>query len=411
MKHRRLTADERQSALELLPEVALLEQCRQITEQAIDEAGRLMLMAILQASAEQLTGPQSGGRAKPAGHLRHGSQPGSVYLGASKVRIERPRVRTRDGKEAKILAYETLRTDEAACAKVHHAVVSGLSSRKYKAAVETSLEAVGLSKSGVSRKFVKESARKLKELNERPVPADLVAVLLDGLETGGCSTIIAVGIDASGGKHALGLVEGTTENKAVAADLLRSLIERGLDPNVRRLFVVDGAKALKAAIREIFGTDQPIQRCRVHKKRNVLERLPKTKQAYVKSAMNAAWKLPEVQGVAKMKELAAELRVNHPDAANSLLEGLEETFTVNTLGLPPLLVLSLATTNLIENPNGAIRQAIRRTKRFNGADHAKRWVASVLLEAELNFRTLKGFKDLWILQAALGHPLEREEVV
>lgn len=166
--------------------------------------------------------------------------------------------------------------------------------------------------------------------------------------------------------------------------------------------MTDGSKALKAAIREVCGTRHPIQRCRVHKKRNVEGRLPAPKWQYVKAAMNAAWKLPKEEGIRRMKKLAEELKVSHPDAANSLLEGLEDTFTVNELGLSPLLTVSLATTNLIENPHGAIRQALRRNKTYKDVEGAKRWLACALVEAEENFRTLKGHKDIWMLEAALG---------
>jgi putative transposase len=264
-----------------------------------------------------------------------------------------------------------------------------------------------MSKSSVSRRFVKESAKQLEEFLSRPVPQDLVGILLDGIHAGEYCFITAVGIDSKGNKHALGFAEGTTENSRVAGDLLRSLGERGLDYSNKLLFVIDGGKALKSAIREVCGS---IQRCRVHKKRNILDRLPETKKGYVKAALNAAWKLHPEQGLQQMKRLATELRVSHPDAANSLLEGLEETFTVNKLGLSPMLVVSLATTNLIENPHGAIRNAMNRTKCFKDVEQAKRWIASAMLEAEKNFRTLKGHKDIWMLQAALGQRSQEKAV-
>ena len=165
---------------------------------------------------------------------------------------------------------------------------------------------------------------------------------------------------------------------------------------------MDGSKALTSAIKKICGTEHPIQRCRFHKLSNVLDRLPQAKNNYVRAAMQAAWRLPEKRGVARMKELARELEVSHPDAARSLLEGLEETFTVGRLDLPPLLVESLGTTNLIENAHGAIQAAIHRVKRFCDPKDALRWAATALLEAENGMRTVKGVKQLWMLQAALG---------
>ena len=382
-----------------------MEQCRDVLEGAIEEAGRLVLSAILQASAESLTGPWHQGKAA-GDRVRHGSQPGSVFLGRNKVRVERPRVRTKQGKEVKIPAYERLRSDETACRKVHDSVALGVSTRKYKKAVVDSLEAVGVSKSTVSRRFVKHSAKRLEEFLNRPVPSDLVAVLMDGIHLGDVLIVVAVGIDSKGAKHALSLVDGTTENAATVKSLLEDLIRRGMNVESRLLFVIDGGKALAAGIRDVCGTHHPVQRCRVHKLRNVEEKIPQAKHKYVRAAMRAAWKLPEKQGIQKMKELARELEVSHKDAANSLLEGLEQTFTINRLELSPMLTVSLASTNLIENAHGAIRSAVKRIKRFAKPEDAKRWAATILTDAQENFRTLKGHKDIWILQVALGHPVE-----
>ena len=403
------SAKQRAAAQLFLPETALLERCRELVESTIDEVGRMMVMSLLDASASCLTGPCHRG-IDTGDHVRHGSQPGSVYVGRKKVRITRPRVRTKDGKEAKIPAYELLKDGGPAAKKVHDSVLAGLSTRKYRKAVEDSLAAVGVSRSSVSRKFVKESADRLKELMQRPVPADTLAVLLDGMHVGESTLVSAIGIDSSGKKHVLGTVEGTTENGAVVGELLSDLIARGLDVSRSVLFVVDGAKALTSAVRNVCGAEHPIQRCRFHKLQNVIDRLPQTKNNYVRAAMQAAWRLPEKQGLSKMKELARELEVSHPDAARSLLEGLEETFTVNRLGLPDLLVTSLGTTNLIENAHGAIQTAIHRVKRFQKPQDALRWAATALLEAEKNMRAVRGHKQLWILQAALGRKVAEKAV-
>jgi transposase-like protein len=403
------SAKQRAAAQIFLPETALLERCRELVESTIDEVGRMMVMSLLEASATCLTGPPHPGVAA-ASHVRHGSQPGAVYVGRKKVRVTRPRVRTIDGKEARIPAYELLKDGGPAAKKVHDSVLAGVSTRKYRKAVEDGLDAVGVSRSSVSRKFVRESAGRLKELMERPVPGDILAVLLDGMHVGESLLVTAIGIDATGKKHALGTVEGTTENGAVVGELLSGLIKRGLDISERILFVVDGAKALTSAIQKVCGTEHPIQRCRFHKLENVIDRLPGAKHNYVRAAMQAAWKLSEKQGLAKMKELARELAVSHHDASRSLLEGLEETFTVNRLNLPPLLVTSLGTTNLIENAHGAIQTAIHRVKRFHKPQDALRWAATALLEAEQNMRSVKGFKQLWMLQAALGRKIAEQAV-
>lgn len=388
-----------------MPEVELLERCRELVDRTVEEAGRIVVEALLQMSAESLTGPPHQGKARGP-YARHGFQEGAVYLGGKKVRLQRPRVRSQNG-EAKIAAYELLRTDEKAKERVHRAVLSGVSSRKYKSVMEDASQAVGVSRSSVSRRFVAESEKRLKLLLERPVPENILAVLIDGFHVGEVCLIAAIGVDASGKKHALGIAGGTTENSAVVGDLLSSLIQRGLDPAQKLLFVVDGGKALRKGIREVFGSHHEVQRCRVHKLRNVIDRISQRRAGYVRAAMRAAWKLPLKEGMTRMKELAGELPA---DAAASLVEGLEETFTVNRLGLPPLLVSSLSSTNLIENAHGAIRVAIGRVKRFENPHHALRWCASALLEAETNMRTLKGHRQLWMLSTAL-QPTPLEDVV
>lgn len=404
----RTDGSKHRAAMKLLPEIELLEHCRELVDRTVEEAGRIVVETLLQLSAQNLTGPHHQGK-EGGGFVRHGSQEGAVYLGGKKVRLSRPRVRSA-GQEAKIPAYEVLRTDAKARERVHRAVLSGVSTRKYKAIVEDSAAAVGASKSSVSRRFVAESEARLQELLDRSMPQDLLVILIDGFHPGQACLVAAIGIDGEGNKHVLGIVEGTTENSAVAGDLLRSLVDRGLDPARRLLFVIDGGKALRKAVREVMGDHHEIQRCRVHKLRNVEDRLPQSKRAYTRAAIRAAWKLPPAEGIPRMKKVAKELAVAHPDAAASLLEGLEDTFTVNRLGLPPLLVVSLASTNLIENANGAIRTAIGRIKRFESSQHALRWCGNALLEAEQNMRTLKGHKHLWMLKAALGVAVQEEVV-
>jgi transposase-like protein len=188
----------------------------------------------------------------------------------------------------------------------------------------------------------------------------------------------------------------------VVKDLLRGLIDRGLDAELSYLFVIDGGKALRSAIDEMFGARAHVQRCRTHKLRNVLERLPKTEAAQTKAVMMAAYKLAPKDGMAKMKTQAQWLEREHADAAASLREGLAETFTVNALGLPPSLTRCLCTTNIIENPNGIVRRTSRRVTRYQDAAMALRWTAAGFLEAQKSFRKIQGIKELWILKAALG---------
>jgi putative transposase len=238
----------------------------------------------------------------------------------------------------------------------------------------------------------------------------VLVIYIDGIVVDGHHIIAAVGVDELGDKHLLGLSLGASENAQVVKDLLRALIERGLDARASYLFVIDGSKALRSAIDEMFGQRAQVQRCRTHKLRNVLERLPKTEAAQTKAVMLAAYKLEPKQGMAKMNKQAQWLEREHPDAAASLLEGLHETFTVNALGLPPSLTRCLCTTNIIENPNGIVRRTSRRVTRYRDAAMALRWTAAGFLEAQKSFRKIQGIKDLWILKTALGRPAKHTHV-
>jgi transposase-like protein len=196
----------------------------------------------------------------------------------------------------------------------------------------------------------------------------------------------------------------------VVKDLLNSLVDRGVDASVRRLFVIDGSKAIRAAIEQVYGEQAPVQRCRAHKLRNVTERLPEPERAQTRSVMHAAYKLPDKEGMAKLKQHAKWLQAQHPDAAASLLEGLEETFTVNRLKLTPALMRCLSTTNIIENPNGAVSRVTNRICQWRDADMVLRWTAAAYLEAEKYFRRIQGYRDLWVLSTALGRSTATSEV-
>jgi transposase-like protein len=232
---------------------------------------------------------------------------------------------------------------------------------------------------------------------------DLLAIQIDGIHIEEDLILLAaVGIDASGDKHPLGLIEGATENAAVVQALLDNLVERGLDPAVCRLFIIDGAKALTKAIRKTFGRHTPIQRCQVHKARNIVERLPKPLHAPTRRALRQAWELDDADKAEKLvRNLARRLERDAPGVANSILEGLDEILTVLRLGLPLQLRRSLACTNIIENMNGTIRRVCHNVKRWQDASMALRWTAAGMMEAAKGFRRLKAHKQLPALRAAL----------
>lgn len=398
------------SQSDILADAEFLEQCHALMENTVVEAGMIVVGALLESSVRRLVGEPHQGKAEGE-FYRHGYQPGSIYLGGNKVRIDRPRVRSKLGVEASIPAYELLSSDEKAGRKVMRAAMAGVSTRKYGKAIEDAAEVAGISKSNISRRLIEQTASELVKLMERPVPADTLVLMLDGIHMGEQVAIGAVGIDSSGKKHSLGVADGTTENASVVGDLLRSLVDRGLDIGQKILFLTDGSKAIRSAILQICGSHHEIQRCREHKIRNVTDRLPKTKVSETRAAMRAAWKLPYEKGMAKMRLLARELAVSHPDAARSLLEGLEDTFTLNRLGLPPLLVGSLQSTNISESVNSVLRTITGRIKNFQGGnDQVRRWAAAGLLEVEKSFRLIKGHNQLWMLEAALGRNSKEEAV-
>ena len=286
-----------------------------------------------------------------------------------------------------------------------------VSTRRYAQVLPKAAATVGVSRSAVSRRFIEASAAQLAELNERSLAGVTVLVIyIDGIVVDGHHIIAAVGVDEAGDKHMLGQALGASENAQVVKDLLRRLIGRGLDASLSYLFVIDGSPALRSAIDEMFGSRAQVQRCRTHKLRNVLERLPKTEAAQTKAVMMAAYKLEPKQGIARMNKQAEWLEREHPDAAASLREGLHETFTVNALGLPPTLTRCLCTTNIIENPNGIVRRTSRRVTRYRDADMAPRWTATGLIEAQKSFRKIQGIRELWILKAALKRPVKHANV-
>jgi len=272
-------------------------------------------------------------------------------------------------------------------------------------------ETVGISKSNVSREFVEASEQTLKELCERRFDdKDILIVYIDGIQFGQVHVIAALGVDSQGYKHVLGLREGASENSTVVKDLLTDLVDHGLDPKRRRLFVIDGSKALRKGIDEVFGSDNPIQRCRNHKIRNVLGYLPDERKADVQAAMKATFKLEADKGIAKLKKLAEWLSREYPSAAGSLLEGLEEMFTINRLGLPKSLRRCLSSTNVIESPYSGVRRKTGRVRRWRDGQMVLRWTASALLSIEKRMRRIMGYQQLWILEAALNELNEEESV-
>lgn len=392
------------SVAALLPAIELMERSREIVHDAMLEIGRLTLETVLSLSAVEVAGEPARGKRK--GEVRHhGSQPGHVKLGGKRIQVDRPRLRDRAGHEVAVPAYGVLKTDPKAGERALNRVLRGVSTREYKGIFDEAGQEIGLSKTTVSRMSSKAAEAKLEALTSRRIETRQLAVMLDGVHIGDCVCVAAVGIDEKGAKRVLGLTEGATENSASVGALLDSLIERGLDPEAPILFVVDGSKALRKAVRDRF-PHAVVQRCRLHKIRNVLDHLPLAKRKYVNAKLNLAYRLPYDEALAKLEEIAKELEVLHPGAASSLREGLIETLTVSRLNLSPLLASSLGSTNLIEGSFSRARAKLGKITNYSSGKMAMRWCASALALAEQGFRTLKGVKDLWMLKAVLDTHLE-----
>jgi transposase-like protein len=388
----------------LMPLVELVEGSRVVVDELIDVMGRASIEAVLDLSAQRVAGPRHQG--KQGGEIGwHGTQDGVVMLSDRKLRVKKPRLRRRgDGKgaEVPIPAYEALNDVELTGRRVLEILLRGVSTRNYAEVLPQMAESVGMSRSSVSREAKVASEKELKELCERRFDdLELPVIYIDGICFGEHNVIVALGVDSEGSKHLLGLRLGATENATVATELLQDLVARGISTRRRLLFVIDGSKALRAAIRKVFGKGGVVQRCRAHKKRNVLGHLPKELHAQVRSTLNDAWKLEPKKGKARIEQQARWLETEYPDAAASLREGLDEMFTVNRLGLSPALCRSLVTTNIIENPNSSVRMRTRRVTRWRNGEMVKRWAAASFLHAEKNFRKLMGYRDLWMLSAAL----------
>lgn len=397
----------------LLPFLELICNTEQAVDELIDVVGKASIEAVLLLSAQQVAGPKQPGKVK-ADVGWHGRQQGVISLSERKLRVEKPRLRKKGkgaGKEVAIPAYEAMMMNSQLGLRILEILMKGVSTRNYKSILPDMAETVNVSKSQVSREFILASEKQFKQLCERRFDqTDILVIYIDGIQFGDCHVIVALGVDSGGSKHVLGLREGSSENSQVATDLLNDLVERGIKPDRLRLFVIDGSKALRCAINAVYGSKNPVQRCRNHKIRNVLGYLPDDQKDQVKCAMQAAFSLEADKGKQKLKQLAKWLEREYPSAASSLLEGLDEMFTINVLGLPKSLRRCLGSTNLIESPNSGIRSRTRRVKNWQDHGMVVRWVAASLLDMEKRFKRIMGYQQLWILEAKLKDMAEDEMV-
>jgi putative transposase len=398
----------------LLPMVELITEAEMAVDELIEVTGRAAVEAVLTLSAQELAGPKHPG--KEAGEITwYGRQKTTIPLSERKLRVDKPRLRRKGqgpDKEVTVPAYEAMLAHSSLGRRMLEILMNGISTRNYRQILPEMAETVAVSKSNVSREFIDASEQTLKELCERRFDGQaMLIVYIDGIQFGQHHVLVALGVDKEGYKHVLGLREGSSENATVVKDLLTDIVSRGLQVGPRRLFVLDGSKALRAGIDEVFGANKnPIQRCRNHKIRNVLDYLPKDRHDDARAAMKAAFQLPTEQGIAKLKKLSQWLNQEYPSAANSLLEGLEEMFTINRLELPGQLRRCLASTNIIESPYAGVRQKTGRVTHWRDGQMVLRWTASALVALEKRMRRIMGHQQLWMLEAKLQTWDENQEL-
>ncbi len=389
-----------------LPLSQLLEGARGEIESFSAELGLLIMGAVMEEEIAQRLGPHGS-----QSFYRHGTQPGYVVFAGRKSALERPRMRAVNGKEAVLKSYRAFQQDGKMQRAVARQLIRQVSTRNYEGALEDCLTGYGIKKSSVSRQWKAASAGELKKLCTRRVPSDLVALIIDGKHLKQDCAVVALGVDCSGEKQVLGLWHGASENSTTVKALLEDLVERGLSPQRSLLVVIDGAKALGKAVRDLFGNRALVQRCRIHKRRNVLEHLSQEKQRQAAWRLKAAWAEPDpIKALAELRKIVRWLETISPGAARSLEEGLEETLTVTRLGLHEELKKTFASTNLIESCFSQAEELTRRVKRWRSGEMFLRWTGAALLFAEQGFRKVRGYRYLPQLKNALHqHHLDNQK--
>ena len=393
-----MAADGNPAVQMVLPMTEMVGWLRQGVGELIRQAGLQMIELLMEEEVRKLAGERS--QPQPERTVnRWGKERGYCVVMGQKVPIERPRVRTTEDQEVRLGSYELFHRGEPLTETVWEKLMLGLSTRKYGQAVREFSEAYGLEKSAVSEHFIEASRAKLQDLMERRLDKlRLCALLIDATPFEGQQMVVALGIGQDGRKTILGIRQGATENATVVGELLGDLLNRGLDFSTPRLYVLDGGKALHAAVKKYAGESAPIQRCQVHKRRNVLDHLTDEQKPAVAKKLNAGYALEDYAAAKQaLNGLHRELMDLNPSAARSLGEGLEETLTLHRLHVPLQLRLTLASTNVIESAFSIVERVCLNVKRWHAGDQRERWVGSGLLVAEKQFRRVKGHKQIPLL--------------
>lgn len=393
--------------------VKVIGNAQEIVKDLAYRAGLSLIKSLMREEVRCLVGPRYQPQKISPGS-RWGEQSGYVLWAGKKVKTPRPRVRSKDARrEIPLTSYQAFQNSRGLDEGIWKRLVLGLSTRDYEPAINEFAEGYGLKKSSISRRFIRASAQKLKQITERDLSKlELAVIGIDGLDVAGYVLAVAVGIDIKGEKHILGLWQGATENTEVCKNLIEDMIRRGLDTGRRYLFGVDGSKALSKAIRDTFGADALIQRCQIHKRRNVRSHLPEGYQMMVDQRLRVAYQMKEYDEAKNLLIKTVEyLSEINPSAARSLEEGLEETLTVHRLGLPDILRRTLSTTNFIESTLSISRDVMRDVKRWQGKDQRLRWVGSALIEAERRMHRIRGYRALPVLINALNNKRNLDKIL
>jgi putative transposase len=390
-----MAADGNPAVQMVLPMAEMVGWLRQGVGELIRQAGLRLMDLLMQEEVRELVGERSQRQADRKAN-RWGSERGYCVVMGQKVPVERPRVRSTDEQEVRLGSYELFHRGEPLTETVWEKLMLGLSTRKYGQAVREFTEAYGLEKSAVSEHFIEASRAKLQGMMERRLDKTrLCALLIDATPFEGQQMVAALGIAQDGRKMILGIRQGATENATVVGELLGDFVSRGLDFSEPRLYILDGGKALTAAVKKHAGESAAIQRCQVHKRRNVLDHLTDEHKPAVAKRLHAAYALEDYAAAKQaLNALHRELMDLNPSAARSLGEGMEETLTVHRLHVPMQLRKTLASTNVIESAFSIVEQVCKNVKRWHGGDQRERWVGSGLLVAQKQFRKVTGHKQI-----------------
>jgi putative transposase len=390
----------------VLPMIEGIVRSKQSLLEWVHQVGLSALGELFEHDVERMAGPK-GKHSSERSHYRWGSAPAELPFGGRRIVVRRPRVRSRSGQEAQLATVEHFQRIDPLSAWVFNQILLGVSTRGYEQSLQPpplGVRARGTSKSAASRHLIARMTDKLREqLSRRLDDLDLLVLMLDGVEIARRTVVVALGILTDGRKVVLGLWQGSTENAALCTALLQNLLERGLKVDGHMLCVIDGGRGIRKALSDVFGDLVVVQRCRVHKKRNVLDHLPQSRRAHVARALAEAWGSDSAElARRRLKALLQWLERNgESGAAASLREGMEETLTVLKLGLPAGLRSFLITTNAIENLIGSARRTSRNVTRWRSGDMISRWAAVGLLQAEQRFRRIRGYRYLPVLKRAL----------